>query len=316
MERVDRRVKAPTLPLSRRARARARVSDGNQRPWPADKVERWSIDRLIPYAKNARTHSDAQIAAIARQTGAPRCRRLGGDVPPAGHCPRPVAGLDRNQRTGAQDAELCPKRAAGEVSRLGPVCRSARHSTHRAGGSGISVISTCIGAGREAHRTTPAPAARASTRPGRTTSPSTSPLRGTPRAPSLGIYRKSRNFAVWNASKLVRIRTSFCRSEPAAPPGGRPRMADLLGCRLARGGATPPKPQLLRLLGWQNRKDLRDVALEILGEAFEERLPVALDLVLAFRPAAPAADAGNRHHSRRQETGHTPPGGEPEFRVR
>src|ERR1700730_7439690 len=31
----------------------------------ADKVERWAIDRLIPYAKNARTHSDAQIAAIA-----------------------------------------------------------------------------------------------------------------------------------------------------------------------------------------------------------------------------------------------------------
>ena len=33
--------------------------------WPADKVERWAIDRLIPYAKNACTHSDAQIAAIA-----------------------------------------------------------------------------------------------------------------------------------------------------------------------------------------------------------------------------------------------------------
>ena len=28
-------------------------------------VERWSIDRLIPYAKNARTHTDAQVAAIA-----------------------------------------------------------------------------------------------------------------------------------------------------------------------------------------------------------------------------------------------------------
>ena len=27
--------------------------------------KRWSIDRLIPYAKNARIHSDAQIAAIA-----------------------------------------------------------------------------------------------------------------------------------------------------------------------------------------------------------------------------------------------------------
>ena len=44
---------------------RARVGSENQRPWPADKVERWAIDRLIPYAKNARTHTDAQVAAIA-----------------------------------------------------------------------------------------------------------------------------------------------------------------------------------------------------------------------------------------------------------
>ena len=58
-------LKAPTLPLPRRARARARVEAGNQKPWPADKVERWAIDRLIPYAKNARTHTDAQLAAIA-----------------------------------------------------------------------------------------------------------------------------------------------------------------------------------------------------------------------------------------------------------
>jgi ParB-like chromosome segregation protein Spo0J len=35
------------------------------RGWPADKVERWPIEKLIPYAKNARTHSDAQIAQIA-----------------------------------------------------------------------------------------------------------------------------------------------------------------------------------------------------------------------------------------------------------
>jgi hypothetical protein len=48
-----------------RGRAHAREAAGNQRPRPADKVERWAIDRLIPYAKNARTHSDAQIAAIA-----------------------------------------------------------------------------------------------------------------------------------------------------------------------------------------------------------------------------------------------------------
>jgi len=56
---------ANTSPPSTRARARARDGSENQRPWPADKVERWSIDRLIPYAKNARTHTDAQVAAIA-----------------------------------------------------------------------------------------------------------------------------------------------------------------------------------------------------------------------------------------------------------
>jgi 16S rRNA G966 N2-methylase RsmD len=32
---------------------------------PADKVEQWPIDRLVPYAKNSRTHSDAQVAQIA-----------------------------------------------------------------------------------------------------------------------------------------------------------------------------------------------------------------------------------------------------------
>ena len=33
--------------------------------WPADKVERRPVKSLIPYAKNARTHSDAQVAQIA-----------------------------------------------------------------------------------------------------------------------------------------------------------------------------------------------------------------------------------------------------------
>ena len=56
---------ANTSPPSTRARARARGAGENQRPWPADKVERGSIDRLIPYAKNARPHTDAQVAAIA-----------------------------------------------------------------------------------------------------------------------------------------------------------------------------------------------------------------------------------------------------------
>jgi ParB-like chromosome segregation protein Spo0J len=32
---------------------------------PADKVEKWAIGKLIPYARNARTHSDEQVAQIA-----------------------------------------------------------------------------------------------------------------------------------------------------------------------------------------------------------------------------------------------------------
>jgi ParB-like chromosome segregation protein Spo0J len=34
-------------------------------PWPADKVERWPLAKLIPYARNARTHSEAQVKQIA-----------------------------------------------------------------------------------------------------------------------------------------------------------------------------------------------------------------------------------------------------------
>ena len=32
---------------------------------PADKVERWAINKLVPYARNARTHSDEQISQLA-----------------------------------------------------------------------------------------------------------------------------------------------------------------------------------------------------------------------------------------------------------
>jgi hypothetical protein len=32
---------------------------------PADKVEKWKIEKLIPYARNARTHSDEQVSQIA-----------------------------------------------------------------------------------------------------------------------------------------------------------------------------------------------------------------------------------------------------------
>jgi hypothetical protein len=36
-----------------------------QTEWPADKVERRPVADLLPYARNARTHSDAQVAQIA-----------------------------------------------------------------------------------------------------------------------------------------------------------------------------------------------------------------------------------------------------------
>ena len=38
---------------------------GTINAWPADKVERRAVADLIPYARNARTHSDAQVAQIA-----------------------------------------------------------------------------------------------------------------------------------------------------------------------------------------------------------------------------------------------------------
>ena len=33
--------------------------------WLADNLEHWPIERLLPYIRNARTHSEAQIAQIA-----------------------------------------------------------------------------------------------------------------------------------------------------------------------------------------------------------------------------------------------------------
>lgn len=43
---------------------KAKPTETNQ-AWPADEVARWPVARLVPYARNARTHSDAQVAVIA-----------------------------------------------------------------------------------------------------------------------------------------------------------------------------------------------------------------------------------------------------------
>jgi hypothetical protein len=59
---------APTLPPSRRARARARVGDGNQRPWPADKVEGGArLGAGRPAGKSANT-SPVSARAPARES--------------------------------------------------------------------------------------------------------------------------------------------------------------------------------------------------------------------------------------------------------
>jgi cytosine/adenosine deaminase-related metal-dependent hydrolase len=50
--------------------------DAALRPWPADTVERWKLDRIKPYERNARLHSDEQVAQIAESM-----RRFGVTAP-------------------------------------------------------------------------------------------------------------------------------------------------------------------------------------------------------------------------------------------
>src|SRR4030088_1449365 len=43
----------------------AAAKSAGKAAWPADHVERWPTERLIPFARNARTHSDTQVSQIA-----------------------------------------------------------------------------------------------------------------------------------------------------------------------------------------------------------------------------------------------------------
>lgn len=47
------------------AGAKAKAAPTSGVKWPADAIERRKVSQLIPYARNARTHSDAQVAQIA-----------------------------------------------------------------------------------------------------------------------------------------------------------------------------------------------------------------------------------------------------------
>lgn len=53
---------APATKPAQRPKA---ASGENGQRWPADAVERRAVAALVPYARNARTHSDAQVAQIA-----------------------------------------------------------------------------------------------------------------------------------------------------------------------------------------------------------------------------------------------------------
>lgn len=45
--------------------ASGRAEASPRRPWPADRVEHWPTERLIPYANNPRLHSEADLEKIA-----------------------------------------------------------------------------------------------------------------------------------------------------------------------------------------------------------------------------------------------------------
>ena len=47
------------------ARKSATVEAERVRPALVSRIEHWPLDRFIPYARNARTHSDEQVAQIA-----------------------------------------------------------------------------------------------------------------------------------------------------------------------------------------------------------------------------------------------------------
>jgi hypothetical protein len=56
---------APRDPTDPGASADSRRESAQPGEWPADAIERRPLDTLVPYARNARLHSDAQIAQIA-----------------------------------------------------------------------------------------------------------------------------------------------------------------------------------------------------------------------------------------------------------
>jgi DNA modification methylase len=50
---------------AKRSKTLVTAKSAGRTNWPADHVERWPTERLIPFARNARTHGDIQVSQIA-----------------------------------------------------------------------------------------------------------------------------------------------------------------------------------------------------------------------------------------------------------
>jgi hypothetical protein len=58
------RRQAPTTVANASGHVPAHIDDFT-RDWPTDQVERRSVSSLVPYARDARTQSEAQVAQLA-----------------------------------------------------------------------------------------------------------------------------------------------------------------------------------------------------------------------------------------------------------
>lgn len=91
------------------------------RPWPAERIEHWPIERLIPYANNPQRHSEADLDKIEASI-----RQWGWTIPvlvdPQG---KVIAGEGRvagcsNSRGDLNPGDRCARLELGRKARLSP----------------------------------------------------------------------------------------------------------------------------------------------------------------------------------------------------
>src|SRR6267142_1090078 len=66
---TDHTYRSEFFPAGQERLSTQSAPEGAPRPWPADRIERWPIERLIPYVDNARRHSEADLDKIAASIG-------------------------------------------------------------------------------------------------------------------------------------------------------------------------------------------------------------------------------------------------------